>query len=469
MSETSRFLHGNRLSHYAVTPGRSQPATPRPLYKSLYAQVITAIIIGILLGHFMPQTGEAMKPLGDGFIKLIKMIIAPIIFCTVVVGIAGMEDMKKVGKTGGLALLYFEIVSSIALVVGLLIINLVQPGAGMNVDPASLDTKQVAAYTGPGKMQGTVEFLLAIIPNTVIDAFAKGEILQVLLFSVMFGFALHKFGGRGTLVFDVVEKSSHVLFSIVGIIMRVAPLGAFGAMAFTIGKYGVGSLVSLGKLMGTFYGTCLLFIFVVLGLIARFHGFSIWKFIKYIKEELLIVLGTSSSESVLPRMMAKMENLGAKKSVVGLVIPTGYSFNLDGTSIYLTMAAVFIAQATNTPMTFGQELTLLAVLLLTSKGAAGVTGSGFIVLAATLSAVGHVPVAGLALILGIDRFMSEARALTNLIGNGVATVVVANWTGDLDTERMRRTLDGETAEEAEEPEAVLDRKPAHLAVSGSPP
>jgi aerobic C4-dicarboxylate transport protein len=335
----------------------------------------------------------------------------------------------------------------------------------MNVDPASLDTKQVAAYTGPGKMQGTVEFLLAIIPNTVIDAFAKGEILQVLLFSVLFGFALHKFGGRGTLVFDMIEKTSHVLFSIVGIIMRVAPIGAFGAMAFTIGKYGIDSLVQLGKLMGTFYATCLFFIFVVLGLIARFHGFSIWKFIKYIKEELLIVLGTSSSESVLPRMMAKMENLGAKKSVVGLVIPTGYSFNLDGTSIYLTMAAVFIAQATNTPMTFGQELTLLAVLLLTSKGAAGVTGSGFIVLAATLSAVGHVPVAGLALILGIDRFMSEARALTNLIGNGVATVVVAKWTGELDTARLDRTLDGETADEAEEPEAVLDRRPAPAAPS----
>jgi aerobic C4-dicarboxylate transport protein len=437
----------------------------KPLYKSLYAQVITAIIIGVILGHFWPQAGEAMKPLGDGFIKLIKMIIAPIIFCTVVIGIAGMEDMKKVGKTGGLALLYFEIVSTIALIVGLVMINTIQPGAGMNVDPSTLDTKQIAAYTGPGKMQTTVGFLLDIIPNTVVDAFAKGEILQVLLFSVLFGFALHKFGGRGTLVFDMVEKTSHVLFAIVGVIMRVAPLGAFGAMAFTIGKYGVGSLVQLGKLMGTFYGTCLLFIFVVLGLIARFHGFSIWKFIKYIKEELLIVLGTSSSESVLPRMMAKMENLGAKKSVVGLVIPTGYSFNLDGTSIYLTMAAVFIAQATNTPMTLTQELTLLAVLLLTSKGAAGVTGSGFIVLAATLSAVGHVPVAGLALILGIDRFMSEARALTNLIGNGVATVVVARWTGELDTERMRRTLDGETAEEADDPEAVLDRKRAHLAPS----
>src|SRR6185295_5949470 len=428
----------------------------KPLYKSLYFQVICAIVICFLLGHFYPEAGTAMKPLGDGFIKLIKMIIAPIIFCTVVVGIAGMEDMKKVGKTGGLALLYFEIVSSIALVVGLVIINLVQPGAGMNVDPASLDTKQVAAYTGPGKMQGTVEFLLAIIPNTVIDAFAKGEILQVLLFSVMFGFALHKFGGRGTLVFDMIEKTSHVLFSIVGIIMKVAPIGAFGAMAFTIGKYGVDSLVQLGKLMGTFYATCLFFIFIVLGLIARLHGFAIWKFIRYIKEELLIVLGTSSSESVLPRMMAKMENLGVAKSTVGLVIPTGYSFNLDGTSIYLTMAAVFIAQATNTPMTVLQQLTLLGVLVLTSKGAAGITGSGFIVLAATLSAVGHVPVAGLALILGIDRFMSEARALTNLIGNGVATVVVARWTGDLDRERMQRHLDHETAIEADAPEEVYD-------------
>jgi aerobic C4-dicarboxylate transport protein len=434
----------------------------KPIYKSLYAQVITAIIIGVLLGHFWPATGEAMKPLGDGFIKLIKMIIAPIIFCTVVVGIAGMEDMKKVGKTGGLALLYFEIVSSVALVVGLVIVNLVQPGAGMNIDPASLDTKGIAAYTKPGQMQGTTDFLLNVIPSTVVDAFAKGEILQVLLFSVMFGFALHKFGGRGTLVFDMIEKTSHVLFSIVGIIMKVAPIGAFGAMAFTIGKYGVGSLWSLGKLMGTFYATCLIFIFVILGLIARLHGFSVWKFIKYIKEELLIVLGTSSSESVLPRMMAKMENLGAKKSVVGLVIPTGYSFNLDGTSIYLTMAAVFIAQATNTPMTLTQQITLLGVLLLTSKGAAGVTGSGFIVLAATLSAVGGVPVAGLALILGIDRFMSEARALTNLIGNGVATVVVAKWTGDLDTERLRRQLDNETATEADAPEEVLDQVEQHM-------
>ncbi|MGK6305845.1 dicarboxylate/amino acid:cation symporter [Variovorax sp. DT-64] len=444
-----------------------QPVS-KPFYKSLYFQVITAIVIGVLLGHFYPQTGAAMKPLGDGFIKLIKMIIAPIIFCTVVVGIAGMEDMKKVGKTGGLALLYFEIVSTLALIVGLVIINIVRPGAGMNVDVSQLDTKSIAAYTAPGQMQGTVDFLLHVIPSTVVDAFAKGEILQVLLFAVMFGFALHKFGGRGTLVFDFIEKFSHVLFVIVGYIMKVAPIGAFGAMAFTIGKYGVGSLLQLGQLMATFYATCLLFIFVILGGIARAHGFSIWKFIKYIKEELLIVLGTSSSESVLPRMMAKLENLGARKSVVGLVVPTGYSFNLDGTSIYLTMAAVFIAQATNTDMSVTQQITLLLVLLLTSKGAAGVTGSGFIVLAATLSAVGHVPVAGLALILGIDRFMSEARALTNLIGNGVATVVVAKWTNDLDTVRMKRILDNETPAEAEAPEAVLDQVETRMPVAEAP-
>ncbi|MDR6889709.1 MULTISPECIES: dicarboxylate/amino acid:cation symporter [Variovorax] len=434
-----------------------------PLYRSLYVQVITAVIIGVLLGHFYPAIGESMKPLGDGFIKLIKMIIAPIIFCTVVVGIAGMEDMKKVGKTGGLALLYFEIVSSVALVVGLLLVNVLKPGAGMNIDPTTLDTKSIASYTGPGKMTGTVDFLLNVIPTTVVDAFAKGEILQVLLIAVLFGFALHRFGGRGTLVFDVIEKGSHVLFVIVGYIMKLAPIGAFGAMAFTIGKYGLGSLFSLGKLMGTFYLTCLLFIFVVLGLIARFHGFSIWKFIKYIKEELLIVLGTSSSESVLPRMMEKMENLGANKACVGLVIPTGYSFNLDGTSIYLTMAAVFIAQATNTPMTLTQEITLLAVLLLTSKGAAGVTGSGFIVLAATLSAVGHVPVAGLALILGIDRFMSEARALTNLIGNGVATIVVAKWTNELDTDRLRAGLNNESWVESQEPEVLEGARVSKMA------
>jgi aerobic C4-dicarboxylate transport protein len=440
-------------------------ASHKPLYRSLYFQVIVAIVAGMVLGFFAPHTGEAMKPLGDAFIKLIKMIIAPIIFCTVVVGIAGMEDMKKVGKTGGLALLYFEIVSALALVVGLVIVNVVQPGAGMNVDPKTLDAKAVATVISGRKMEGTTEFLMNIIPSTMVDAFAKGEILQVLLFALMFGFALHSFGGRGTLIFDFVEKISHVFFRIVGIIMKVAPIGAFGAMAFTIGKYGIGSMLSLGMLMLTFYATCLFFIFVVLGLIARFHGFSVWKLIRYLKEELFIVLGTSSSEAALPRVMVKLENLGARKSVVGLVIPTGYSFNLDGTSIYLTLAAIFIAQATNTPLDLTHQLTLLAVLLLTSKGAAGVTGSGFIVLAATLSAVGHVPVAGLALILGIDRFMSEARALTNFIGNAVATLVVARWTNELDQRRMRRVLDNETPEEADEPEKVFDRTDERMPIA----
>ena len=436
-------------------------AAKKPLYRSLYFQVICAIVVGVLLGHFQPHTGEAMKPLGDGFIKLIKMMIAPIIFCTVVTGIAGMEDMKKVGKTGGLALLYFEVVSTVALVIGLVLINVLKPGVGMNIDPAALDTKGIAAYVKPGAMTSTTDFLLNIIPSTAIDAFAKGEILQVLLFAILFGFALHRFGGRGTLVFDLVERTSHVLFGIVGYIMKLAPIGAFGAMAFTIGKFGIGSLQALAYLMGTFYLTCVLFVVIVLGLIARYHGFSIFKFVRYIKEELLIVLGTSSSESVLPRMIAKMENLGVTKSTVGLVIPAGYSFNLDGTSIYLTMAAVFIAQATNTQLTLLQEITLLAVLVLTSKGASGVTGSGFIVLAATLGTMENVPVAGLALILGIDRFMSEARALTNLVGNGVATVVVGKWCGELDADRMRRVLNNETVVEADDPERVLDRTVTH--------
>jgi len=436
-----------------------------PLYKILYFQVVVAVITGVLLGHFYPQIGIEMKPFGDAFIKGIKMLIAPIIFCTVVVGIAGMEDMKKVGKTGGLALLYFEVVSSLALIIGLMVVNVLQPGAGMNIDPASLDTKGISSYTGPGKMGSTTEFLLNIIPSTAIDAFAKGEILQVLFIAVLFGFALHKFGGRGTLVFDLIEKFSHVLFDIIGVIMKFAPIGAFGAMAFTIGKYGVASLFSLGKLMGTFYLTCLLFVFIVLGLIALINGFNIFKFVRYIKEELLIVLGTSSSESVLPRMMEKMENLGANKSCVGLVIPAGYSFNLDGTSIYLTMAAIFIAQATNTPMTVLQQVTLLLVLLLTSKGAAGVTGSGFIVLAATLSAVGNVPVAGLAIILGIDRFMSEARALTNLVGNGVATIVVAKWTGGLNHKQLTAALNRDDWVEAQEPEMILDEKQEKMAVT----
>ena len=427
----------------------------KKFYQSLYLQVILGILIGALLGHFYPEAGAAMKPFGDGFIKLIKMMIAPIVFCTVVTGVAGMENMKAVGKTGGLAILYFEVVSTLALVIGLVIVNVVRPGVGMNVNPATLDTNALAAYTGPGKMQSATDFLLNIIPSSVVDAFAKGDILQVLLFAVLFGFALHSFGEKGKLVFGFIDEFSHILFVIVGYIMRLAPIGAFGAMSFTVGKYGFGTLASLGKLMACFYATCLIFIFLALGAIARLHGFSVWRFVKYIKEELLIVLGTSSSESVLPRMMAKLEALGADKSVVGLVIPTGYSFNLDGTAIYLSMAAVFIAQATNTHLDLTHQLTLLGVLLLTSKGAAGVTGSGFIVLAATLSAVGQVPVAGLTLVLGIDRFMSEARALTNLIGNGVATVVVAKWRRELDEERMRERLTRETSAKAEEPETLV--------------
>ncbi|MDR3431181.1 MAG: dicarboxylate/amino acid:cation symporter [Rouxiella aceris] len=415
------------------------------IFKSLYFQVLTAITLGVLLGHFYPELGAQMKPLGDGFVKLIKMIIAPVIFCTVVTGIAGMESMKAVGRTGAIALLYFEIVSTLSLILGLIIVNVVQPGAGMNIDPAALDAKAVAVYAEQAQSQGIIPFLMDIIPGSVIGAFASGNILQVLMFAVLFGFALHHLGPKGQLMFNFIESFSNVIFGIINMIMRLAPLGAFGAMAFTIGKYGLGSLVQLGQLILCFYLTCVLFVVVVLGLIARFTGFSIFKFVSYIKEELLIVLGTSSSESALPRMLDKMERLGCKKSVVGLVIPTGYSFNLDGTSIYLTMAAVFIAQATNTHMDIWHQITLLVVLLLSSKGAAGVTGSGFIVLAATLSAVGHLPVAGLALILGIDRFMSEARALTNLIGNGVATIVVAKYCDQLDEKQLKATLDNKTA------------------------
>ncbi|WP_434774633.1 dicarboxylate/amino acid:cation symporter [Pseudomonas oryzihabitans] len=433
-----------------TAPAPKRPVK-QPLYKSLYFQVILAIVLGILLGHFYPQTGAAMKPLGDGFIKLIKMVIAPIIFCTVVTGIAGMQNMKAVGKTGGMALLYFEIFSTIALLIGLIVVNVVQPGAGMNVDVSTLDTKGIAAYAAAAEKQSTIDFLLNIIPSTVVNAFATGEILQVLFFAVLFGYALHRLGETGQLVFNFIDRISHVFFNIINVIMKLAPIGAFGAMAFTIGKYGVGTLVQLGYLMACFYITCLLFVLLVLGTVARMHGFSILKFIKYIREELLIVLGTSSSESALPRMLTKMQKLGAEKSVVGLVIPTGYSFNLDGTAIYLTMAAVFIAQATNTQMDITHQITLLLVLLISSKGAAGVTGSGFIVLAATLSAVGHVPVAGLALILGIDRFMSEARALTNLVGNGVASIVVAKWCGQLDEQTLKTELArGPNAVEVEE-------------------
>ncbi len=409
-------------------------------YQHLYFQVLTAITLGIILGYFYPETATMMKPLGDGFIKLIKMIIAPIIFCTVVTGIAGMQDMDKVGRVGVKALLYFEVVSTLALIIGLIVVHVIKPGVGMNVDLSTLDTKSLSIYTNATTTHSTVDFLLNIIPASVVDAFAKGDILQVLLFSVLFGFSLAAMKETGSEVVVFISKFSQVLFGIVETIMKLAPIGAFGAMAFTIGKYGIASLAPLAKLMGSFYLTCLLFIFIVLGLIARFAGFSILKFIIYIKDELLIVLGTSSSESVLPRMMTKLENLGCSKSVVGLVIPTGYSFNLDGTSIYLAMATIFVAQATNTPLTLMQELTILGVLLLTSKGAAGVTGSGFITLAATLSTIPTIPVAGLALILGIDRFMSEARALTNIIGNGVATVVAAKWENELDEQKLHALL-----------------------------
>ncbi|WP_323891314.1 dicarboxylate/amino acid:cation symporter [Aeromonas caviae] len=412
----------------------------KKIVSSLYFQVILAITIGICLGHVYPSLGADMKPLGDGFVKLIKMIIAPVIFCTVVTGIAGMESMKAVGKTGAIALIYFEVVSTLALIIGLCVVNVLQPGAGMNVDPSSLDASAISVYAEQAQSQGIIPFLLDVIPASVIGAFAGGNILQVLLFAVLFGFSLHHIGEKGKPIFNIIDGFSQVIFGIINMIMKLAPIGAFGAMAFTIGKYGIGSLVQLGQLIASFYLTCLLFIFLVLGSIAKANGFSIVRFIAYIREELLIVLGTSSSESVLPRMLVKMEALGCKKSVVGLVIPTGYSFNLDGTSIYLTMAAVFIAQATNTPLDLFHQLTLLVVLLISSKGAAGVTGSGFIVLAATISAVGHLPLAGLALILGIDRFMSEARALTNLIGNGVATLVVARYCEQLDEATMQDAL-----------------------------
>ena len=435
----------------------------KKFYQHLYFQVLFAISIGVALGYYLPDTGTAMKPLGDGFIKMIKMIITPVIFCTVVTGIAGMEDMKKVGRVGGKALLYFEVVSTLALGIGLLVINVIQPGVGMNADVTKLDTKGLATFTASAaKSHSFTDFLLGIIPTSVVDAFAKGDILQVLFFAILFGLALAALGERGKPIYTLIDQISHALFGVVGIIMKFAPVGAFGAMAFTIGKFGLGSLTKLGMLMGSFYLTCLLFIFVVLGTICKICGFSIFRFIAYIKEELLIVLGTSSSETVLPRMMAKLENLGCTKSVVGMVIPTGYSFNLDGTSIYLTMAAIFVAQATNTPLDLTQTLTILGVLMLTSKGAAGVTGSGFVTLAATFAAIPTIPVAGLALILGIDRFMSEARALTNLVGNGVATVVVSRWENELDMERMALVLNNETELEACEPEGLLVQTEAAL-------
>ncbi|WP_374481306.1 dicarboxylate/amino acid:cation symporter [Zoogloea sp.] len=414
----------------------------KPFYKVLYVQVLFAIACGVLLGYFEPKLGVDLKPLGDGFIKLVKMIIAPVIFCTVVHGIAGMQDMKKVGRVGGKALLYFEIVSTFALLIGLVVANVATPGAGFNADVKTLDTKAIADFTAKAHAQSSVEFILNIIPSTFVDAFAKGDILQVLLLAILFGFSLAAMGEKGKPVFDFVEQISHVMFGIVNTVMKLAPLGAFGAMAFTIGKYGVASLIPMAKLMGSFYLTCILFIVIVLGSIARYTGFSIFKFIRYIREELLIVLGTSSSESALPKLMQKLEKMGCARSVVGLVVPTGYSFNLDGTNIYMTMAALFIAQATNTELTLAQELTILVVAMLTSKGASGITGAGFITLASTLAVVPTIPVAGMALILGIDRFMSEARALTNIIGNAVATVVVSRSENELDMDKMNKALNG---------------------------
>ncbi|GHF40117.1 aerobic C4-dicarboxylate transport protein [Deinococcus metalli] len=413
------------------------------IFRSLYAQVLTAIVIGVAVGHFFPTVGEQLKPLGDGFIKLIKVVIGPIIFCTVVSGVASMRDTKKIGRVGGKALLYFEVVTTAALLIGLVVVNVVGPGRGMNINPATLDTSAITKYTEAASEQSVSDFILHVIPTTFVSAFTEGDLLQVLLIALLSGFALIRMGDLGQRILRGIDAASAMVFQILGFIMKLAPIGAFGAMAFTIGKYGVGSLQQLAYLMGTFYVTCALFVLVLLNIIARVSGFSLWKFLRYIKEELLLVLGTSSSESALPRLMAKLENAGANKSVVGLVVPTGYSFNLDGTSIYLTMAAVFIAQATNTNLSFAQELALLGILLLTSKGAAGVTGSGFVVLAGTLAALGTVPVAGLALILGIDRFMSEGRAITNIIGNGVATLVVARSEKALDMQRLTRVLNGE--------------------------
>ena len=411
-------------------------------WKNLYLQVLVAIVAGILLGHFEPELGASMKPLGDGFIKLVKMIIAPVIFLTIVVGIAKMGDLRHVGRIGLKALIYFEVLTTAALVIGLVVANTLQPGAGMGIDPAALDSGAVAQYRRSAEQQGVVPFLLNVIPHDFVAAFTEGQLLQVLLVALLAGIALTRIGPSGERLLGVAEDLSHVFFAIVGMIMRLAPIGAFGAMAFTIGKFGLGSLASLGWLLVAVYLTCALFVFIVLGLVSRLAGFSLWQFLVYIRGELLLVLGTSSSESALPRMLKRLEHLGCDRGVVGLVLPTGYSFNLDGTCIYLTMAALFIAQATDTALSLGGQIGLLVVLLLTSKGAAGVTGSGFIVLAATLAATGKVPVAGMALVLGVDRFMSEARAITNFIGNTVATLVIAKWDGAFDaaTPEARQVL-----------------------------
>ncbi len=410
------------------------------LLRNLYFQVIVAIVIGILLGHFYPDLAVSFKPLGDAFIKLIKMLIAPIIFTTVVVGIAGMGDMSKLGRVGGKTLLYFEVVTTLALVIGLIVVKVIVPGEGINADVSKLDMKEVERYTNAAAHQSTTDFFMNIIPNTFVDAFAKGEILQVLLISILLGVALAKAGKSASPLVSALDQISHAFLYVISLIMKLAPVAAFGAMAFTIGKFGLSTLLSLGKLMLAVYTTSFLFIALALGSICYYNGISLWKLIKAIREEIFIVLGTSSSESVLPKMMTRMEELGCAKPIVGIVLPSGYSFNLDGTCIYLTMAAIFIAQATNTPLTLGQELTVLLVLLLTSKGAAAVTGGGFITLAATLAAIGTVPVAGITLVLGVDRFMSEIRSITNLIGNAVATVVMAKWEGELNLEKAAPIL-----------------------------
>ncbi|MCW0183031.1 MAG: dicarboxylate/amino acid:cation symporter [Zavarzinia sp.] len=428
----------------------------RPFYKVLYFQVLIAVAAGILLGHFSPVLGADLKPLGDAFIKLVKMIIAPVIFLTVVTGIAGSDNLSKVGRVGAKAFIYFLIFSTLALVLGLIVANVVQPGTGLHIDPASLDGKAVADYAQKAHEQSLVGFLMNIIPATAVGAFASGEILQVLFFSVVFGVGLALAGEKGKPVTALLKSLSAAVFSMVNILMKAAPVGAFGAMAFTIGKYGIGSIANLALLVGTFYLTAILFVVGVLGVVARVNGFSILKLLRYIKGELLLVLGTSSSESALPAVMDKLERAGCSRSVVGLVVPTGYSFNLDGTNIYMTMAALFIAQATDTHLALGDQILLLLVAMLSSKGAAGVTGSGFITLAATLSVVPSVPVAGMALILGIDRFMSECRALTNFIGNAVATIVVARMEGELDTDRLALALDGHAVPEID---ADLDAVP----------
>jgi len=418
----------------------SAPAVRKPLYRHLYVQVLIAIAAGILLGHLRPSLGADMKPLGDAFIKLVKMIIAPVIFLTVVTGIAGMGDMKKVGRVVGKAMAYFLTFSTMALAIGLVVANVVKPGSGLHIDPATLDAKAVADYTAKAHEQTLIGFLTGIIPTTPTAALASGDILQVLFFAVLFGIALAKIGDRGAPVLTVLKSMSQAIFKLVAMLMRMAPIGAFGAMAFTIGKYGLGSIRSLALLVGTFYLTSILFVVIVLGLVARYNGFSIFALLRYIKEELFLVIGTSSSEAALPSLMDKLERAGCKQSVVGLVVPTGYSFNLDGTNIYMTLAALFIAQATGIDLSLRDQILLLLVAMLSSKGAAGITGAGFITLAATLSVVPSVPVAGMALILGIDRFMSECRALTNLVGNAVATIVVARWEGELDPARLEAAL-----------------------------